>query len=69
MRMLTTFIRPDSGTASVAGYDILDDPMSVRQHIGYLPETPPLYPELRIEEYLQFVAEIKGVASKAIKIA
>jgi ABC-2 type transport system ATP-binding protein len=67
MRMLTTFQPPSSGTASVAGFDILRDPVEVRKNIGYLPETPPLYPELRVREYLEFAARIKGVERKAVK--
>ncbi len=66
MRMLTTFLAPSSGSARVAGFDIRKDAAKVRAEIGYLPETPPLYPELRIEEYLSFVARIKGVASKRV---
>lgn len=66
MRMLTTFIAPSSGTAVVAGFDVRREAAKVRAAIGYLPETPPLYPELRIEEYLRFVARIKGVASKRV---
>ncbi len=62
MRMLTTFLPPSSGTALVAGYDILKQGHSVRENIGYLPETPPLYPELTVKEYLTFIAKIKGVS-------
>lgn len=62
MRMLTTFLPPSSGTALVAGYDILKQGHLVRENIGYLPETPPLYPELTVKEYLSFVAKIKGVS-------
>ena len=67
MRMLTTFIGPSSGTAVVADYDICKDPLEVRRNIGYLPETPPVYPELRVEEYLTFVAKIKGVKGKLVR--
>ena len=61
MRMLTCFMPPTSGTASVAGYDVLNQPMEVKQHIGYLPETPPLYPEMEVIEYLHFVGRLKGL--------
>jgi ABC-2 type transport system ATP-binding protein len=61
MRMLTCFLTPSSGTASVAGFDILEQPLEVKKRIGYLPETPPVYPEMRIEEYLTFVGRIKGL--------
>lgn len=64
MRMLTTFIPPTSGSATVAGFDICKQPDQVRRSIGYLPENPPLYPEMRVREYLRFVATIKGVPRK-----
>lgn len=69
MRMLTTFIAPSSGTATIAGFDIQKDAARVRKEIGYLPETPPLYPELSVREYLSFCAKIRGVARKAVKLA
>jgi ABC-2 type transport system ATP-binding protein len=61
MRMLTCFLPPTSGTATVSGFDILEKPLEVKRHIGYLPETPPLYPEMRTGEYLTFVGKIKGL--------
>jgi ABC-2 type transport system ATP-binding protein len=61
MRMLTTFIPPTSGTARLAGFDIRTQSMVVRQNLGYLPENVPLYPEMRVEEYLQFRAKLKGM--------
>ena len=61
IRLLTTVLPPSDGTAEVAGFDINKKPEEVRKHIGYLPETPPLYPEMRVAEYLHFVAAIKGV--------
>jgi ABC-2 type transport system ATP-binding protein len=61
MRMLTCFLPPTAGSATVAGFDVLDKPLEVKRHIGYLPETPPLYPEMRTVEYLTFVANIKGL--------
>jgi ABC-2 type transport system ATP-binding protein len=61
MRMLTCFLPPSGGSASVAGYDVLEQPMEVKRHIGYLPETPPLYPEMRTSEYLTFVGKLKGL--------
>jgi ABC-2 type transport system ATP-binding protein len=67
IRMLSTFMPPSSGTASIAGADILLEPEEVRRKIGYLPETPPLYDEMTVSEYLRFVAEIKGVASALIQ--
>src|SRR6202043_1453557 len=61
MRILTCFLPPTEGTATVAGFDVLDKPMEVKKRIGYLPETPPLYPEMEVEEYLTFVGKIKGL--------
>ena len=62
MRMLTCFLPPTSGTATVAGFDVLEQSFEVKKRIGYLPETPPLYPEMRTVEYLQFVGSLKGLA-------
>ncbi|MFQ5790727.1 MAG: ABC transporter ATP-binding protein, partial [Acidobacteriota bacterium] len=61
MRILTCFIPPTEGTALVAGYDIFDNPLKVKEKIGYLPEAPPLYPEMTVADYLDFVARIKGL--------
>lgn len=67
IRMLATYLPPSSGTAEVAGFDIQTQADEVRRNIGYLPETPPLYGEMTIAEYLRFVAEIKGVSKSLIK--
>ena len=61
MRMLTCFLPPTSGQATVAGFDVLEQPFEVKKRIGYLPETPPLYPEMRTAEYLAFVGSLKGL--------
>jgi ABC-2 type transport system ATP-binding protein len=61
MRILTCFMPPTSGKASVGGHDVLAHPMEVKKKIGYLPETPPLYPEMEVHEYLRFVAQLKQV--------
>jgi ABC-2 type transport system ATP-binding protein len=61
MRMLTGFLPASSGDAVVAGYDVFDAPMEVKRRVGYLPERPPLYPELTVGDYLSFVAEIREV--------
>jgi ABC-2 type transport system ATP-binding protein len=61
MRMLTCFLPPTSGAATVAGFDVLGEPLEVKRRIGYLPEAPPLYPEMRTAEYLAFVGKIKGL--------
>jgi ABC-2 type transport system ATP-binding protein len=63
MRVLTCFLPPTGGKASVAGFDVLEQPMEVKKRIGYLPETPPVYPEMEVIEYLKFVAKLKGIAS------
>ncbi len=61
MRMLTGFLPMTEGTAVVCGFDVFDEPLQVKARVGYLPESPPLYPELSVGEYLGFVAEIRGV--------
>jgi ABC-2 type transport system ATP-binding protein len=62
MRMLTCFLTPTGGAATVAGFDILEQPLEVKKRIGYLPETPPVYPEMRVGEYLSFVGQLKGLS-------
>ena len=62
MRVLTCFLPPTAGTAHVAGFDVLEQPLEVKKRIGYLPETPPLYPEMEVGEYLNFVGRLKGVS-------
>ena len=62
MRILTCFLPPTEGTANVAGFDVLEKPMEVKKRIGYLPETPPLYPEMEVSEYLTFVGRLKGLS-------
>ena len=62
MRMLTCFLTPTGGSATVAGFDILEQPLEVKKRIGYLPETPPVYPEMRVGEYLSFVGQLKGLS-------
>jgi len=61
MRILTTFMPATSGIARVCGHDVMENPMGVRESIGYLPESVPLYPEMRVEEYLTYRAKLKGV--------
>jgi len=68
MRMLTTYLPATSGIARVAGYDVMTQSLEVRQRIGYLPESIPLYPEMRVEEYLHFRARLKGVDRAIRKI-
>ncbi len=61
MRVLTCFLPPTSGSAEVAGFDVMKQPLEVKRRIGYLPESPPLYPEMEVIEYLEFVARLKGI--------
>src|SRR4051812_20554937 len=61
MRMLTTYLAPTSGRAALAGHDVLDEPLAVRRHVGYLPENVPLYGEMRVIEYLNLRARLKDV--------
>ena len=63
MRILTGFLPPTKGTVSVAGYDVLEEPLEVKKRIGYLPETPPVYPEMTVDGYLDFVGRLKGISS------
>jgi len=64
MRILTTFLLATSGVATVAGFDVMNQSLDVRRNIGYLPESVPLYPEMRIEEYLVYRSKLKGVDRK-----
>src|SRR4029077_13251976 len=61
MRILTSWLPATSGIAKVAGYDVMLESTEVRKNIGYLPESVPLYPEMRVEEYIDFRAKLKGV--------
>jgi ABC-2 type transport system ATP-binding protein len=63
MRILTGFIPATEGKAIVAGFDVFDQPIEAKRRTGYLPETPPLYPDMSVAEYLHFVSKIKGVPS------
>lgn len=65
MKILTGFLPASEGTARIAGFDVFAHPMEVKRRVGYLPETPPLYPEMTVRGYLRFVAEIKGLRGKA----
>ncbi|HUN81265.1 MAG TPA: ATP-binding cassette domain-containing protein [Phycisphaerae bacterium] len=66
MRVLTCFLPPTSGTANVAGFDVVENPMEVKKRIGYLPETPPLYHDQEVAEYLRFAGQLKGISSADI---
>jgi ABC-2 type transport system ATP-binding protein len=66
MRVLTGFLPATSGTARVAGFDVFESPLEVKRRIGYLPETPPVYPDLTPREYLRFCAGLKRLPGKRI---
>jgi len=61
MRVLTGFLPATLGSATIAGFDVFEEPMQVKKRVGYLPETPPLYKELSVGDYLKFVAELRGI--------
>ena len=69
MRMITCYIRPDSGTASVCGHDILKDPSGVRRLLGYLAENSPAYPEMTVGGFLNFICDIRQIKGKDRKKA
>ncbi len=64
MRVLTGYLPPTEGTARIAGYDIFTESLEARRHIGYMPETVPLYPEMTVRGYLDFMARIRGVRDR-----
>lgn len=67
MKMLTCFITPTSGTAKICGKDILTDSLAVREQVGYLPESAPLYKNMMVKEFLEFIASIRGFSGKEIQ--
>ena len=67
MRIITCFMPPSEGSVQVAGYDCFEQPQEVKRHIGYLPETPPLYQELTVTEYLRFVGALKRLSASRIE--
>ncbi len=67
MRILTGYMPPSEGRAMVAGFDVFDQPLEAKRRTGYLPETPPLYPDMTVREYLDFVSKIKNVPVKERK--
>ncbi|MBL9201707.1 MAG: ATP-binding cassette domain-containing protein [Opitutaceae bacterium] len=60
MKMITGFLSPDAGSATIDGVNVVDDPVAVKQKLGYLPESAPAYPEMTVEEFLDFIAEVRG---------
>lgn len=69
MKMITGFVRPDSGTAKVDGIDVMTDPVAVKRKLGYLPENAPAYPEMTVAEFLGFIAEVRGFSEAATRKA
>ncbi len=67
MKMLTGYLPPTAGTASIAGYDIIDHSLEVRRHIGYMPENVPLYEDMRVYEYLDYRARLKGICGRSVR--
>lgn len=67
MKIITGFMPPTSGVAAVSGFDVFDNPIEVKRRIGYLPEIPPVYGEMTVESYLDFVARLKGVEKSRVK--
>ena len=67
MKIITGFLPPSDGGATVAGYDVVTESLDARRHIGYLPETVPLYTEMTIREYLDYMGKIRGMESSRIK--
>ena len=67
MRMLTGVLPPTSGSVKVCGFDVFEQPLEVKRRIGYLPETPPLYTDMTVRDYLVFVARLKDVPKKLLK--
>ena len=67
MRILTGYMPATEGKAIVAGYDVFEHPVEAKRRTGYLPETPPLYPDMTVQDYLTFVSKIKGVPSSERK--
>src|SRR6478672_11810744 len=63
MRILTGYMPATEGKAIVAGYDVFEQPVEAKRRTGYLPETPPLYPDMTVQDYLTFVSKVKGVPS------
>lgn len=68
MKILTGYLQPDGGTALIAGMDVTKDPLATKSRIGYLPESNPLYYDMYVREYLQFMAEVHGISDKKGRI-
>ena len=69
MKILTCFLSATEGTATVAGFDTFEDPLEIKKRIGYLPESPPVYNELLVNEYLEFCGDLRGLKGDELKNA
>jgi ABC-2 type transport system ATP-binding protein len=69
MKILTGFMPATSGKASIAGFDVFDKPTDVKRNVGYLPENPPVYPEMKVQDYVEFAARLHGVENSRVKAA
>lgn len=67
LRVLTGYLNPSSGETQIDGLNVFADPLEVKKRIGYLPEVPPLYPELAVEDYLRFVARLRGLSESQFR--
>ena len=67
MKIITGFMAPTSGKAIVGGFDVFENPIEVKRRIGYLPETPPVYGDMKVRDYLKYVAELKGVTKSKLE--
>lgn len=65
LKILVSYLLPTSGTARVAGYDVVEEPLAVQRAVGYLPENAPLYADMLVQEYLRFMADMRGLESRA----
>ena len=67
MRVITGYLPPSEGRVRVAGYDVVEEPLEAKRRTGYLPESPPVYPDMTVTEYLAFVGRIKGISRRELK--
>ncbi len=67
MKILTGFLAPTAGTATVCGHDVLTDPVSAQEQLGYLPENAPLYAEMQVKPYLEFIGQVRGIGSAELE--
>src|SRR5690606_9783836 len=69
MKMLTGYLTPSAGRIEVGGFDMAKDPIKAKSLIGYLPENPPVYPEMSVRDYLSYAAKLRGVPRREVKAA